>query len=251
MTESNKIQSKNDLENYNIICTTTKEVKECLNMLKDLGFATNNYIESTHRIVLFENYYFSEFQARNFVCDKNKNINFYHFKKVYNRLKKQEKEKQKLPDFEADVDGRIIKINNYDSEKEIYYCLPDKKGLLESEQIKKIAPEGLDNCLEYGLLFDSEQNLLNHLFKMKIRTKIKNIAFELNNKKKLEKNDKIRFVYYIKCDYNLKDVYQSSTAICNDINEQEKTIYCSSYNFLDEVEKEISKEDLIKYFKLK
>lgn len=249
MTESNKIQSKRDLENYNIICTTTEDVEECLNMLNT---------EEQNRDIINDNYerivYYSKYSNKYILspgAQMDNDISFYHFKKVYNRLKKQEKEKQKLPDFEADVDGRIIKINNYDSEKEIYYCLPDKKGLIESEQIKKITPEGLDNCLEYGLLFDSEKNILNHLFKMKIRTKIKNIAFELNNKKKLEKNDKIQFVYYIKCDYNLKDVYQSSTAICNDINEQEKTIYCSSYNFLDEVKKEISKEDLIKYFKLK
>lgn len=249
MIESNKIQSKKDLENYNIICTTTEDVEECLNMLNT---------EEQNRDIINDNYerivYYSKHSNKYILspgAQMDNDISFYHFKKVYNRLKKQEKEKQKLPDFEVDVDGRIIKINNYDSEKEVYYYTPERLDLVNHAAINEFKLQGLDNCLEYGSLFASEQSLLNHLFKMKIRTKIKNIAFELNNKKKLEKNDKIQFVYYIKCDYNLKDVYQSSTAICNDINEQEKTIYCSSYNFLDEVKKEISKEDLIKYFKLK
>lgn len=249
MTELNKIQSKKDLENYNIICTNTGEVKKCLKMLRDLGFQTCNIdlINENSRAVRDIGFngilYFAD---RDSISVLLKNINFYQFKKIYKKFKKEE-----IPDFEADVDGRIIKINNYDSEKEIYYYTPEKLDLVNHAAINEFKLQGLDNGLEHGSLFASEQSLLNHLFKMKIRTKIKNIAFELNNKKKLEKNDKIQFVYYIKCDYNLKDVYQSSTAICNDINEQEKTIYCSSYNFLDEVKKEISKEDLIKYFKLK
>ena len=249
MIKSNKIQSKNDLGKYNIICTNIGEVKKCLKMLSDLGFKTCNsdLINKKSRVV--RNLIFNRGNFIATKCDVNDsygNINFYQFKKIYKKFKKEE-----AYDFEADVDGRIIKINNYDSEKEIYYYTPEKLDLVNHAAINEFKLQGLDNCLEHGLLFASEQSLLNHLFKMKIRTKIKNIAFELNNKKKLKENNRIQFVYYIKCDYNLKDVYQSSTAICNDINEQEKTIYCSSYNFLDEVKKEISKEDLIKYFELK
>lgn len=249
MIKSNKTRIKTNLENYNIICTNTGEVKKCLKMLRDLGFETCNIdlINKNRRVVRNISFngilYFTDTDS---ISDRLKNINFYQFKKAYKKFKK-----ENLPDFEADVDGRIIKINNYDSEKEIYFYTPEKLDLVNHAAINEFKLQGLDNCLEHGSLFASEESLLNHLFKMKIRTKIKNIAFELNNKKKLEKNDKIQFVYYIKCNYNLKDVYQSSTAICNDINEQEKTIYCSSYNFLDEVKKEISKEDLIKYFKLK
>ena len=35
----NKIKNIEEFKKYNIICTTTEEVEECLNMLKDLGFS--------------------------------------------------------------------------------------------------------------------------------------------------------------------------------------------------------------------
>ena len=234
------IKNIEDLNKYNIICTTTEEVKECLNLLKDLGFKVNCVIGFCNRIVRFKSSC-GEFQGLDIVCGTNDNINFYQFKKVYN---KQKKEKEQQADFEVAEDGRIIKINNYSSEQVIYVAC-DYNHIKEGYEIFNLNPTFLDFALKYGLAYTTEEARDKAIFKLEIETKLKNIAERLNAGRKIDWEDKNQNKYEIYYDYIRKKIECRAFCYCKD----QGVIYCLDKNFLKVAEKEIGEENLIKYFK--
>ncbi len=250
MTKLKAIKSIEDFKEYNIICTNTDEVQECLNMLNN-----DDRFEWTckqDRIVAWHEdrfRFFSYSCVRDYYC---KDINFYQFKQAYKRLKKEKDKEQKeqLPDFETDDDGRVIKINNWKSRKYVYYM--NTIGCNRFIDYKEICKDKedffrLEDLIEIGILFDSEENLKKYLFKLEIETKLKNIAHRLNNGEKIDwiNDDPPKYcigfnhhklINLLIKDYFFQDHYQG-------------IIYCLSDKFLMEAIKEIGKENLIKYFK--
>lgn len=242
MTKLNKIKSLEDFKEYNIICTTTKEVKECLEILNTKENNSEFNVYSNERIVYYHN--FIKSYTADTIAILKKDISFYHFKKIYKRLKKQqEQEEQQLPDFETE-NGRVIKINNYDSDKKIYIL--DFRDIKEDIEccINDYKKEYLDMYINTGLIFSSKEVLNDYIKYLTIHTKLKNLANILNNGEKIDWNNEIQCKYYLFFDYKYKKIEQTW------INWIIKgKICCLDKNFKDEAIKEISKKDLEWYLK--
>ena len=169
-----------------------------------------------------------------------KYIEFYN-KKLVKTLQKFIKEKGKgkeqEADFEVASDGRIIKINNWDSEQKIYslYDIGVRPRLL-----------GFANKeINLGLFYATKEARDKAVFKMEIETKHKNIAERLNNGRKIDWEDEDQNKYEIYYDYIRKKIECRAFCYCKD----QGVIYCLNKNFLKVAKKEIGEEDLIKYFK--
>ena len=147
--------NKEDLKKYQIICTNGKEANECLDMLKELGFDIYKYNShlKCNCIVYYSNHYKS-FMFGNVVFDFSKKINFYQFKKLYKKLIKETK------DFEVNNKGQIIKINNYDSLRNVYiFNYINYESYIEDDSvIKSYKKEFLDKCINIGVLFNTKEN---------------------------------------------------------------------------------------------
>ena len=89
-------------------------------------------------------------------------MNFYQFKKLYKKLIKEYSK-----DFEVNDKGQIIKINNYDSKKAVYFfniffenatydCYDSCVDICSIQDCKK---NFWDKCIQYGILFDTEENI--------------------------------------------------------------------------------------------
>lgn len=219
------IKNLENLKKYNIICTNTDEVEECLDILKKLEFKIGSRVNSDERIVAFFNYIFCS--TKNITTDY-KDINFYNFKK---QTKKFLKEKQ-LPDFEVAENGRITKINNWDS-KEFNF-------LLQNINLDK---NDIENLMQLGLIYQNKF-LEKTIEKQKIYIKLKNLAERLNNGKKFDWNDIDKDKYYIYYDYANKELRKEY----NNSNQNQGTIYCLDENFLKIAKKEIGEENLLKLF---
>lgn len=241
MTKSNEIKSLNDFMEYNIICTTTEEVKECLLLLNKTDEQVKN-IKSIERIVSYNLWdkCYSSYTAADY---NNKNINFYLFKKIYNRLNKQEKEKEQQADFEVAEDGRIIKINNKESKKEIFIAC-DLEYKEKGAEIIDISPFFLDFILKYGLAYATKEARDKAMFKMEIENKSKNIAERLNAGRKIDWKDENQVKYGLHYIRSKKRLCYISVSCYK----QQGAIYFLDENFLEVVKQEIGEDNLIKYF---
>ena len=143
---------KEDLKKYNIICTNGKEARECIDMLEKLGLdiSSVNYFAEYNCIVYCDDF-LNKFSCGDAVFHSRKNINFYQFKKLYKKLIKE--------DFEVNDKGQIIKINNYESNKQVYHMiLPAVKGHILSIMSFELGKTELDRLIELGFIFDSREN---------------------------------------------------------------------------------------------
>ena len=227
------IKNLEQLKQYNIICTNTDEVEECLEILKKLGFDTyEKEIYCEERIV--------KYCVNNCFCStKNitteyKDINFRSFKKQTKKFlkEKEEKVKEELPDFEFAEDGRLTKINNYNN-KYFNFLLPNIN--LDKNDIK--------NLMQLGLIYQNKF-LEKATEKQKIYIQLKNLAERLNNSEKNDWNNKKQKKYFIYYDYNKKKLKEGYNNMCRN----QGTIYCIDINFLDIAIKEIGEENLLKLF---
>lgn len=221
------IKNLEELKKYNIICTNTDEVEECLEILKKLGFNTyEKEICCEERIVKYcvNNCFCS---TQNVETDY-KDINFYNFKK---QTKKFLKEKE-LPDFEVAEDGRITKINNWDS-KEFNF-------LLQNINLDK---NDIENLMQLGLIYQNKF-LEKATEKQKIYIQLKNLAERLNNGEKFDWDDIDEDKYYIYYGYVNKELRKEY----NNVRMNQGTIYCLDEDFLEIALKEIGEENLLKLF---
>lgn len=227
---------KEEFKNYNIICINEKEIKECFKLLEEMGHEVDDFCFGSEIIVLYQKN-FNKFKCFNSTDNNLKNISFYNFKKEANKILKEEE--KKLEDFEVASDGRITKVNNWESNKKIYntcFCLA----------ICNVFPQNyMETDMDCGLVYATEEARDKAVFKLKIETKLKNIAERLNNGKKIDWGNHNQKKYYIYYDY-----YHDYIDFVYDLdNNYQGTIYCLNENFLDEAIKEIGEENLIKYFK--
>lgn len=228
------IKNLESIKEYNIICTNTDEVKECLDILKKLGFKIGSRVNNDERIIAFFNYIFCSTKT---ITTDYKDINFYQFKKQTKKFLKETEEK--LPDFEVAEDGRITKINNYKSDKIIYIVgNNDYQICLFTNDFMQ------NNFIDLGRAFDSEETKNKAIEKQKIYIQLKNLAERLNSGVKLDWNDKKQKKYFIYYDYNKKKLKEGYNNMCRN----QGTISCVDINFLEIAKKEIGEENLLKLF---
>lgn len=224
------IKNLEELKQYNIICTNTEEVEECLEILKKLGFNTyEKEICCEERIVKY--CVNNCFCSTEIITTYNKDINFYQFKKQTKKFLKETEEK--LPDFEVAEDGRITKINNWDS-KNFNFLLPNIN----------LDKNDIENLMQLGLIYQNKF-LEKEREKQEIYIKLKNLAERLNKGQKINwDNTIIQRKYYIIYDFENEEFSQDFTFDLRQINE----IYCLDENFLKIALKEIGEENLLKLF---
>ncbi len=182
-------------------------------------------------------------------CEKDTYFFDKEFVEILQKLIKEKEEK--IEDFEVASDGRIIKVNNKQNEKEIfvvydgaynYDCEYYKEN---ATKIVDMAQHYLDFILLYGLAYETKEARDRALFKIGIETKLKNIAERLNNGRKIDWENLKQEKYYLEYDF---DCERFSTYAVNDHRVQ-GVIYCLDYRFLEVAKKEIGEKNLIKYFK--
>lgn len=253
------IKNIEDLKKCQIVCREKEQVKNCLNYLEQLVLDIDDfsaYYYDGYNIIFWE-----ERDKRFIISNKlkeNLKIEFYN-KKLIKTLQKfikekeeQKKEKkEKAKDFKVASDGRVIKINNKESEKQIFVVY-DEAYNYDYEYYKEngmkivdMAQNYLDFVLKYGLAYTTQEARDKAMFKLEIETKLKNIAERLNKGQKIdwEDIDQDKFRIY----YNFKDkILDWDTRYCR---KDQGIIYCLGKNFLDVAKQEIGEENLIKYFK--
>lgn len=241
----NKIKNKEELKNYNIICTNTEEVEDCFNMLEELGFEVRNN-DNQYQVIfyrehsdMFENDVRLECGVETYFFNKK-------FIKILQKFIKEKKEKEKVKDFEVASDGRITKINNYKSKEKVFIAC-QKKYSDETvwDTIDDFNPEFLDYLLKYGLAYTTPEARDKAMFKLEIETKLKNIAERLNKGQKIDWEDDSQPKHCIYYGYDDKKL----NCFARHYRKDQGEIYCLDNNFLEVAKQEIGEDNLIKYFK--
>lgn len=242
------IKNINDLKKCQIICRNQKQVKDCLNYLRQLGFDTDCYDSENYLIILYDTSldgFLTSYEL------EKKYIEFYNKELVKTLQKfineKEEKKKKKVEDFEVAEDGRITKINNWDSDKYLYFIARWDYIIIGFTDIDR---QDIKYYVNLGLAFISKEARDRAMFKLEIETKLKNIAERLNNGRKIDWENALPhkyFIYYIQSKEN-----QSEEKILLGYDfkfKRQGAIYCLDEKFLEVAKKEIGEENLIKYFK--
>ena len=239
------IKNIEDLKKYQIICIERKDVKHCSKMLKKLGFEVRDN-DSEYKVIQYREYNLFETAMHLKVFLKN----CFFDEKLIKTLQKLIREKEKTKDIEIGEDGRIIKINNKGSEKEIFVVY-DEAYNYDYEYYKEnamkivdMAQNYLDFCLKYGLAYATPEARDRAMFKLEIETKLENIAERLNNVRKINWEDENQAKFRIYYDYNDKKL-----DFCDRYwRKDQGIIYCLDEDFLEVAKKEIGELNLIKYF---
>ena len=243
------IKNIKNLKNIQIVCKNQEQVKDCLNYLEQLGFKVEFWRDYGYLIISFDN----EFGSNSFSSKKyiDEGIIEFYNKELVKTLQKfikqkeekgQVKEEEKVKDFEVAEDGRIIKINNWGSEKCLYFIGAWDYGTINFDDFKR---EGFEYYIKLGLVYSTKEARDRAMFKLEIETKLKNIAERLNKGQKIDWEDKNQGKYFIHYDYNDKEL-DWYIGYCS---KHQGIIYCLDRNFLDVAKQEIGEDNLIKYFK--
>ena len=239
------IKNIEELKNIQIVCRNQEQVKNCLNYLEQLGFDIEDFTDYYDgcNIVLWRehsgNFVFSDILKGKIPID------FYNKElvKILQKFIKEKEKQEKVKDFEVAEDGRIIKVNNWASEKQIFLIFIIDKI---AGAINRFSQDFLIKYVNLGLVYATKEARDKAIFKLEIETKLKNLAERLNAGRKIDWEDERQPKFNINYDFiDYKKMY------CN-VNRHYKsqgTIYCLDENFLEVAEKEIGEEDLIKYFK--
>lgn len=228
-----KINNKEDLKQIQIVCKNKNDVKECINILEQIGLEQVNNIKINDENLIVAIGINNNIKTSSTLI-KNYAVHFFN-KKLIKMLNNIE---ENLEDFKIAEDGRIIKVNNWKSDKQIF--IPN----YYENSIKLYLQEFIKNNVNCGLIFATEEARDKAMFKLEIETKLKNIAERLNNGKKIDwenrKQEKCCLIYDMEFKQLICDTYYTV--------KRQGQIYCISDKFLDEAKKEIGEENLIKYF---
>jgi hypothetical protein len=248
------IKNINDLKKCQMVCREREDTKNCLNYLKQLGFDVEDFTDyyDGFNIVFWgknsEKFVFSD------ILSENLQIQFYNKELVKTLQKfikeKEEKEKEKeevkTKDFEVAEDGRIIKVNNYESKEKVFIAREwDYREQTVFDTIEDFSHEFLDYLLKYGLAFSIQKARDKAVFKMETEIQLKNIAERLNKEQKIDWEDENQLKYSIYYGYDDKKL----DWFVRRYRKDQGVIYCLDENFLNVAKKEIGEENLIKYFK--
>ena len=237
------IKNIEELKNIQIVCRNQEQVKNCFNYLKQLGFDVEDFADYYNGFnIVFWGDSSKKFIISN-VLKINLSIEFYNKElvKTLQKFIKEKQEKEKVEDFEVAKDGRIIKINNLKSKKQIFLLFSRNKvdGVIDS-----FIKDCLIRYVDLGLVYSTKEARDKAMFKLEIETKLKNIAERLNKGKTIDWENTNQIKHYIYYDYKIKALDYCIPGHC----QNQGTIYCLDKNFLEVAKQEIGKENLIKYF---
>ena len=238
------IKNIEELKKIQIVCKRIDQVEDCYNHLEQLGFKVSYYSREGFFFIIRYKDELSGFSNYGTMAG-DKYIEFYN-KKLVKTLQKfiKEKEKQeKVKDFEVAEDGRIIKVNNWMSEKQIFLLFIRDKA---AGTINRFSQDCLIKYVNLGFVYATEQARDKAVFKMEIETKLKNIAERLNAGRKIDWEDTNQEKNYIYYSHTNKIVSCQNKYWCQDLG----VIHClDDKNFLEVAKQEIGEDNLIKYFK--
>lgn len=245
------IKNIEDLKNIQVVCRNDKDIEKYFKILKELGF----------EVVLYNGYkvfYYSTFLEKfSNRMEVDCYLETYFFnKKLIKTLQKfikekeekgQVKEEEKVKDFEVAEDGRITKVNDYNSDKTIFIFPCDfNKGTM----FCAYSQDYIDNFINCGLAFATKEARDRAEFKMKIETQLKNIAERLNAGRNIDWKNALPHKYFIYYIQNKENQSEEKILLGYDFKfKRQGAIYCLDENFLDVAKKEIGELNLIKYFK--
>lgn len=158
--------------------------------------------------------------------------------------------KQKLNEAVATTKQLEEKIKELEEEKKYVRWKPCKNGtywlINESGKVShQLYNSDFDeHCYDIGNFFETEREAQIVAEKLKIYTKLKDLALRLNNGKKIDWNDDTQRKHHL-------FYCQDTCKIKQDVNIRYKylnTIYCLDSEFKDEAIKEIGEENLKKLF---
>lgn len=242
------IKDIEDLKDIQIVCRKKEEIEDCFNMLEELGFEVRNN-DDQYQVIFYREYSdMFENDARlqcgvvTYYYNKNFIKNLQKLIKEKKEKEKEKKEKEKLPDFEVAKDGRIIKINNWDSDKYVHILT---RWIDTMSTFNRLDEEAVKYYVSTGQLFFSEKAREEAIFKMEIETKLKNIAERLNAGKNIDWNDMNQEKFGLYYNFEEEELY----LLVVYYRKSQGVIYCLDQKFLEVVKQEIGEENLIKYFK--
>ena len=103
-------------ENTIIKCNNLNEVKDCFNSLHELGFKTDFQDDKDFNFIAWSvSDVFCNFET----VEVTKDINFIKYKLFLELYKKQIKKNKQL-DLVVDKNGKVLKINNFNSDKKLF-----------------------------------------------------------------------------------------------------------------------------------
>ena len=227
-------------KNIVVKCKNLKEVKDCLNKLKELGLEVKKMNEYNSCLIVSSTVpcrlYFSNYETP--VIDINKNIASYdYFLKLY------KKQKSKQHDLVVNKNGKILQKDYLkDYKNNIFYFNTEKNIVDEVSASSLFVDERFDNIDFYT----SEKACKKALKHKEIENKLRALAFDLNGSRDITEEEWK--------DYDIKKYFLLVNCVCMDIRQSYEdivmyhgSIFCLSEKFVDKAIELIGEEDLKDY----
>lgn len=223
-------------KNTVIKCSNLNEVKDCLDKLNEFGFNTDKYFPDDSIFIFYADNVFTG-QPRVMLRKQDNIITYEYFLELY---KKQIKE-NKQPDLVVDKNGRVLKINNWNSDKKMFFYDTTYNEISGTISISKFNKEKIQEKLKNSDYYITYEACEKALKRKNIENKLRLLAFELNGNRDIDWNDnKEKYCIY----YN---VFCQSIGVDNITKMKDMNIYCYSEDFKDKAIKLIGEEDLKDY----
>lgn len=150
--------------------------------------------------------------------------------------------KKKCDELEEKINNMDISVTRWRADSgEVYYCVSnDGKVDWNTDECGDSSTARYD----LGNYFQTTQEAEKVAEKIKIYTKLKDLALRLNKGEEIDWKNKGQLKYYICFDNENNKLRYSYYYNCHDIGQ----IYCLDENFLDIAIKEIGEENLKKLF---
>lgn len=232
-------------KNLIIKCKNTEEVQDCLFKLAVLGYKTYFFTDSEFLFVKYSEAHHEFSNYEKVYLEKGCiDITYNKFLKLY--------EKQcELPDLEdiiTDTNGKIIKVNDKNSDKDVYFYSP-LDSCIKTAILKEIYTDDFWNESDF---YKSEESCKEALRYKKIENKLRLIAETLNSQIKhmyrLFETNMPKYSISIEYTRSLEMKLHCNRCGSNFIQHQ-GTIYCLDENFLEVAKKEIGESDLKDYLR--
>lgn len=223
-------------KNTIIKCKTRQEVVDCLNRLRDLGFKSDlNPANSNGLLVtsydgpeFFTNFYNINVKEDCFF------LNYNNFLKLYNKQIK----KIKQSDLLVNKNGKVLKVNNWNSNKQLYW----NNNIITSPLNEWI--EDSKNCFYENDYYISKETCEKAQKRKEIENKLRLLAFKLNGNKDIDWNDnKIKYCLVLNNNISETKIVQDNTPVFK----YQDCIYCYNNYFLDKAIELIGEEELKEY----
>ena len=225
-------------KNTAIKCNNVEEVKDCFTKLNELGFDFEDNFDFEDKIIVYYSIYEKAFLNNvHFYISKDHNyISYKYFLKLYNKQIKEKKE----PDLLVDKNGKVLKVNNWNSDRQLYW----NNNIVTSPLNEWI--EDSKNCFYEDDYYITKETCEKAQKRKEIENKLRLLAFELNGNRDITEEEwKNHFIKKCYLYYN----YYNNTIRTGDDNVciNQGSIYCLSKDFKDKAIDLIGEKDLKDY----